>query len=138
MKKWKDGETVQKRNKFLSFSLCRGGQAVEERSQMAQRLPSCVLKVRLKKTQKHIKRLKNTIFQYLSHFALFFRNKAQAALKLELFQTALDASESALAIDAEDHKAWYRKVQAEKGLGKFKEACRRDFPSMNDMKCNEM
>ena len=71
----------------------------------------------------------------------FARNKAQAALKLELFQTALEASESALAIDAEDHKAWYRtafgpvlgllgtcwtaervrKVQAEKGLGKFKE-----------------
>eukprot|EP00435_Cladocopium_sp_Y103_P063072 s701_g24.t1 len=38
------------------------------------------------------------------------------------FQGHKDASESALAIDAEDHKAWYRKVQAEKGLGKFKEA----------------
>merc|ERR1719203_1771318 len=38
------------------------------------------------------------------------KNKAQAALKLERFQTALDASVAALGIDAEDHKAWFRKV----------------------------
>eukprot|EP00747_Dinoflagellata_sp_TGD_P209775 gnl/TRDRNA2_/TRDRNA2_83148_c0_seq2.p1 gnl/TRDRNA2_/TRDRNA2_83148_c0~~gnl/TRDRNA2_/TRDRNA2_83148_c0_seq2.p1 ORF type:complete len:272 (+),score=70.73 gnl/TRDRNA2_/TRDRNA2_83148_c0_seq2:104-919(+) len=39
-----------------------------------------------------------------------------------MFSTALEASESALKLDEEDHKAWYRKVQALKGLGKFKEA----------------
>mmetsp|Transcript_75997 Transcript_75997/g.220732 ORF Transcript_75997/g.220732 Transcript_75997/m.220732 type:complete len:522 (-) Transcript_75997:78-1643(-) len=50
------------------------------------------------------------------------KNKSQAALRLELFQTALEAADAALAIDCEDHKAWYRKLQAEKGLGKFKEA----------------
>mmetsp|Transcript_121436 Transcript_121436/g.259288 ORF Transcript_121436/g.259288 Transcript_121436/m.259288 type:complete len:492 (-) Transcript_121436:79-1554(-) len=50
------------------------------------------------------------------------KNKAQAALKLELFQTALEASEAALKIDNEDHKAWYRLVQAQKGMGKFKDA----------------
>mmetsp|Transcript_95803 Transcript_95803/g.268201 ORF Transcript_95803/g.268201 Transcript_95803/m.268201 type:complete len:435 (+) Transcript_95803:2-1306(+) len=50
------------------------------------------------------------------------KNKAQAALRLELFQTALEAAGAALALDDEDHKAWYRKLQAEKGLGKFSEA----------------
>merc|ERR1719188_1246922 len=56
-----------------------------------------------------------------SHLACL-KNKSQAALNLELFQTALDAAEAALALDEEDHKAWYRKVQAEKGLGRFQEA----------------
>merc|ERR1719401_478720 len=56
-----------------------------------------------------------------SHLACL-KNKSQAALNLELFQTALDAAEAALALDGEDHKAWYRKLQAQKGLGKFKEA----------------
>merc|ERR1719401_113556 len=56
-----------------------------------------------------------------SHLASL-KNKSQAALNLELFQTALDAAEAALALDEEDHKAWYRKLQAQKGLGKFKKA----------------
>ena len=56
-----------------------------------------------------------------SHLACL-KNKSQAALRLELFQTALDAANDALKLDIEDHKAWYRKLQAEKGLGKFKEA----------------
>mmetsp|Transcript_136236 Transcript_136236/g.235826 ORF Transcript_136236/g.235826 Transcript_136236/m.235826 type:complete len:547 (+) Transcript_136236:67-1707(+) len=56
-----------------------------------------------------------------SHLACL-KNKSQAALSLELFQTALDAAEDALKLDIEDHKAWFRKVQALKGLGKFKEA----------------
>ena len=68
------------------------------------------------------KQLKNEAKWLKDYHLACLKNKSQAALKLELFQTALDASESALAIDAEDHKAWYRKVQAEKGLGKFKEA----------------
>jgi len=68
------------------------------------------------------KQLKNEAKWLKDYHLACLKNKAQAALKLELFQTALDASESALAIDTEDHKAWYRKVQAEKGLGKFKEA----------------
>ncbi|CAJ1377643.1 unnamed protein product [Effrenium voratum] len=68
------------------------------------------------------KQLKNEAKWLKDYHLACLKNKAQAALKLELFQTALDASEAALAIDEEDHKAWYRKVQAEKGLGKFKEA----------------
>lgn len=61
--------------------------------------------------------------KWLKEFHLAcLKNKAQAALKLELFQTALDAAEAALSIDAEDHKAWYRKVQALKSLGRFAEA----------------
>jgi len=56
-----------------------------------------------------------------SHLACL-KNKSQAALSLELFQTALDAANAALELDVEDHKAWYRKLQAEKGLGKIKEA----------------
>lgn len=56
-----------------------------------------------------------------SHLACL-KNKAQAAISLELFQTALTAAEDALKLDIEDHKAWFRKVQALKGLGKFKEA----------------
>merc|ERR1719188_1203049 len=43
-----------------------------------------------------------------SHLACL-KNKSQAALNLELFQTALGAAEAALALDEEDHKAWYRK-----------------------------
>eukprot|EP00419_Tripos_fusus_P026343 CAMPEP_0172697806 /NCGR_PEP_ID=MMETSP1074-20121228/28996_1 /TAXON_ID=2916 /ORGANISM="Ceratium fusus, Strain PA161109" /LENGTH=475 /DNA_ID=CAMNT_0013518747 /DNA_START=18 /DNA_END=1445 /DNA_ORIENTATION=+ len=50
------------------------------------------------------------------------KNKAQAAIKLEMFQTGLDAAEEALSLDEEDHKAWYRKVQALKGLGRFQDA----------------
>ncbi|CAE7257381.1 pph-5 [Symbiodinium natans] len=71
------------------------------------------------KVARHLKNEEKWLKDY--HLACL-KNKAQAALKLELFQTALDASEAALGIDAEDHKAWYRKVQAEKGLGRFKEA----------------
>lgn len=47
------------------------------------------------------------------------KNKSQAALNLELFQTALEAADAALELDVEDHKAWYRKLQAQKGLGNF-------------------
>mmetsp|Transcript_20068 Transcript_20068/g.46750 ORF Transcript_20068/g.46750 Transcript_20068/m.46750 type:complete len:515 (-) Transcript_20068:88-1632(-) len=61
--------------------------------------------------------------KWLTDFHLAcLKNKSQAALKLELFQTALEAADSALKLDIEDHKAWYRKLQAQKGLGKFKEA----------------
>jgi len=71
------------------------------------------------KVEKHLKNEHKWLKDY--HLACL-KNKAQAALKLELFQTALEASEGALALDEEDHKAWYRKVQALKGLGKFTEA----------------
>lgn len=50
------------------------------------------------------------------------KNKSQAALKLEKFSMALEAANSALELDVEDHKAWYRKVQAEKGMGRFEDA----------------
>mmetsp|Transcript_53937 Transcript_53937/g.167164 ORF Transcript_53937/g.167164 Transcript_53937/m.167164 type:complete len:494 (+) Transcript_53937:83-1564(+) len=71
------------------------------------------------KIDKHLKNEHKWLQDY--HLAVL-KNKAQAAIKLELFQTALEASEAALKIDTEDHKAWYRKVQSLKGLGKFKEA----------------
>jgi len=61
--------------------------------------------------------------KWLTDFRLAcLKNKAQAAIKLELFQTGLDAAEEALRLDKEDHKAWYRKVQALKGLGRFEDA----------------
>lgn len=71
------------------------------------------------KVDKHLKNEHKWLTD--SHLACL-KNKSQAALNLELFQTALDAAEAALALDVEDHKAWYRRVQAEKGLGKFKDA----------------
>lgn len=71
------------------------------------------------KVDKHLKSEHKWLQDY--HLACL-KNKAQAALKLELFQTALDAAEGALGIDQDDHKALYRKVQALKGLGKFGEA----------------
>mmetsp|Transcript_95994 Transcript_95994/g.210062 ORF Transcript_95994/g.210062 Transcript_95994/m.210062 type:complete len:482 (-) Transcript_95994:594-2039(-) len=67
----------------------------------------------------HLKTEKKWLEEY--HIACL-KNKAQAALKLDLFQTALDAADAALKIDDQDHKAWYRKVHAQKGLGYFKEA----------------
>lgn len=71
------------------------------------------------KVDKHLKNEHKWLKDY--HLACL-KNKAQAALKLELFQTAIEAADAALEIDAEDHKAWYRKVLALKGLGKFSEA----------------
>lgn len=71
------------------------------------------------KVGEHLKNENKWLKEY--HMACL-KNKAQAALKLELFQTALEAADAALEIDAEDHKAWYRKVHAEKGLGHFAEA----------------
>uniref|UniRef100_A0A7S0FW38 Protein C10 n=1 Tax=Pyrodinium bahamense TaxID=73915 RepID=A0A7S0FW38_9DINO len=71
------------------------------------------------KVDKHLKNEHKWLKDY--HLACL-KNKAQAALKLDLFQTALEAAEAALQLDEEDHKAWYRKVQAQKGLGRFKEA----------------
>jgi len=71
------------------------------------------------KVEKH---LKNEYKWFKDYHLACLKNKAQAALKLERFQTALEAAESALQLDEEDHKAWYRKVLAYKGLGKFTEA----------------
>jgi len=66
--------------------------------------------------------LKNERKWLMDNHLTCLKNKSQAALNLELFQTALEAADAALAIDEEDHKAWYRKVQAQKGLGNFKGA----------------
>lgn len=68
------------------------------------------------------KHLKNEHKWFIDSHLSVLKNKAQAAIRLEMFQTALDAAESALKLDDEDHKAWFRKVQALKGLGKFGEA----------------
>eukprot|EP00929_Paragymnodinium_shiwhaense_P018868 TRINITY_DN13050_c0_g1_i1.p1 TRINITY_DN13050_c0_g1~~TRINITY_DN13050_c0_g1_i1.p1 ORF type:complete len:495 (+),score=167.92 TRINITY_DN13050_c0_g1_i1:104-1588(+) len=71
------------------------------------------------KVEKHLKN-ENKWFSDL-HLACL-KNKAQAALKLEMSSTALEAADAALAIDVEDHKAWYRRVQAQKNLGLFEDA----------------
>lgn len=68
------------------------------------------------------KHLKNEHKWFVDSHLSCLKNKAQAALRLELFQTALEAADAALKLDDEDHKAWFRKVQALKGLGKFAEA----------------
>lgn len=68
------------------------------------------------------KSLKNEHKWLLDSHLACLKNKSQAALSLEMFQTALDAAEDALKLDVEDHKAWFRKLQAEKGLGKFRES----------------
>merc|ERR1719171_3457636 len=69
--------------------------------------------------EKHLKNEHKWLNDY--HIACL-KNKAQAALKLEQFSVALEAACDALKIDEEDHKAWYRKVQALKGMGKFDDA----------------
>jgi len=49
-------------------------------------------------------------------------NKANAALKMDHWQQALQASESALRIKQDDEKALFRKAQALEGLGRTTEA----------------
>jgi len=49
------------------------------------------------------------------------KNLAQAAIKLESWTEALEAADAALAIDVEDHKAWFRRACALEGLGRFEE-----------------
>mmetsp|Transcript_145911 Transcript_145911/g.269079 ORF Transcript_145911/g.269079 Transcript_145911/m.269079 type:complete len:800 (+) Transcript_145911:87-2486(+) len=55
------------------------------------------------------------------HSALL-KNIAQACLKLENWNEAIDAADRALEMNDEDHKAWFRKACALEGLGKFDEA----------------
>mmetsp|Transcript_66681 Transcript_66681/g.171698 ORF Transcript_66681/g.171698 Transcript_66681/m.171698 type:complete len:477 (+) Transcript_66681:36-1466(+) len=71
------------------------------------------------KVEKHLKQEAEWLKGY--HLACL-KNKAQAALKLERYQTALDAAEAALKLEPDDHKAWYRKVLALKSIGRFDEA----------------
>ncbi|CAK0803195.1 unnamed protein product [Prorocentrum cordatum] len=68
------------------------------------------------------KHLKNESKWYKEHHIACLKNKAQAALKLEKWHTALEAAEAAIDLDPNDHKAWFRKVLALKGIGRFKEA----------------
>ncbi|CAJ1377653.1 unnamed protein product [Effrenium voratum] len=49
-------------------------------------------------------------------------NKANAALQMDQWQTALRAAESALKLKMDDEKALFRKAQALEGLGKTEEA----------------
>eukprot|EP00929_Paragymnodinium_shiwhaense_P071097 TRINITY_DN36119_c0_g2_i1.p1 TRINITY_DN36119_c0_g2~~TRINITY_DN36119_c0_g2_i1.p1 ORF type:complete len:607 (-),score=181.23 TRINITY_DN36119_c0_g2_i1:153-1973(-) len=51
--------------------------------------------------------------------AALLRNRAQAAIKLGFFTEALEASEKALELDDQDHKAWFRKACALEGLGRL-------------------
>lgn len=52
------------------------------------------------------------------HIAVL-KNVAQAAIKCEYYTEALDASDDAIKIDSEDHKAWFRRACALEGLGQF-------------------
>lgn len=47
------------------------------------------------------------------------RNLSQAALRLERWGEALEASERALELDPEDHKAWFRRACALEGMSDF-------------------
>jgi len=47
------------------------------------------------------------------------KNLAQAAMKLELWDEALNAANNALCLDQKDHKAWFRKASALEGRGDF-------------------
>lgn len=49
------------------------------------------------------------------------KNRAQAALKLSLWNEALECADLALKIDDQDEKAWFRKACALEGLGRVKE-----------------
>eukprot|EP00747_Dinoflagellata_sp_TGD_P024429 gnl/TRDRNA2_/TRDRNA2_130540_c0_seq1.p1 gnl/TRDRNA2_/TRDRNA2_130540_c0~~gnl/TRDRNA2_/TRDRNA2_130540_c0_seq1.p1 ORF type:complete len:635 (-),score=191.88 gnl/TRDRNA2_/TRDRNA2_130540_c0_seq1:92-1996(-) len=49
------------------------------------------------------------------------KNLSQAAIKLQYWKEALETAEEAVALDAEDPKAWFRKACALEGLGKLKE-----------------
>lgn len=51
-----------------------------------------------------------------------YKNKAAAALKLQMKRTALRAADCALAIDGQDPKAWYRKSCALQALGRTEES----------------
>lgn len=62
----------------------------------------------------------NSLLQELHGATL--RNIAQAALQVGLYTEALEAAESALALDPDDHKAWFRRSCALERLGRFEEA----------------
>eukprot|EP00927_Polykrikos_kofoidii_P044674 TRINITY_DN38578_c0_g2_i1.p1 TRINITY_DN38578_c0_g2~~TRINITY_DN38578_c0_g2_i1.p1 ORF type:complete len:487 (+),score=125.82 TRINITY_DN38578_c0_g2_i1:95-1555(+) len=66
--------------------------------------------------------LKNESKWFKDYHLTCLKNKAQAALKVELYTTALEATVAALRIDEEDVKVWYRKALAEKSLGNFEDA----------------
>jgi len=65
------------------------------------------------------------------HIALL-KNLAQAAIKLGYYNEALNASDMAIRIDGDDHKAWFRKACALEGLGRLKEieACLEQIDSV--------
>eukprot|EP00746_Dinoflagellata_sp_MGD_P164641 gnl/MRDRNA2_/MRDRNA2_93379_c0_seq1.p1 gnl/MRDRNA2_/MRDRNA2_93379_c0~~gnl/MRDRNA2_/MRDRNA2_93379_c0_seq1.p1 ORF type:complete len:536 (-),score=145.62 gnl/MRDRNA2_/MRDRNA2_93379_c0_seq1:135-1742(-) len=71
------------------------------------------------KVQEHCKR--ENEWMYELHGAVL-RNLAQACIKLEYWNQAIEASDDAIQIDDQDHKAWFRKACALEGLGKFDEA----------------
>jgi len=50
------------------------------------------------------------------------KNLAQVCIKLQNWNDALEAAKSAVALDDQDHKAWFRKACALEGLGRIQEA----------------
>lgn len=54
--------------------------------------------------------------------SILLKNVSQAAIKLGHWSDALQAADDALAIDEEDHKAWFRRACALEGLGRYGEA----------------
>lgn len=54
--------------------------------------------------------------------SILLKNISQAAIKLGHWSDALQAADDALAIDDEDHKAWFRRACALEGLGRYREA----------------
>lgn len=90
--------------------------AVEEAFASWQEAESYLYRRRL--DQNHLE--ENKIVDELH--SVLLKNISQAALKLGFWSDALAAAKDALAIDEEDHKAWFRRACALEGLGRYKEA----------------
>merc|ERR1719329_637060 len=65
--------------------------------------------------------LKETQLVLDLHIAVL-KNLAQAAIKAQRWTEALEAANDAIAIDAKDHKAWFRRACALEGLGRLEES----------------
>lgn len=66
--------------------------------------------------------------------AVFYANRSMAYLKKELYGSALEDAETALRIDPNYIKAYYRRGTANMALGKFKLALR-DYDAVNFFSC---
>eukprot|EP00434_Breviolum_minutum_P008999 symbB.v1.2.007925.t1/scaffold495.1/size259991/9 len=90
--------------------------AVEEAFESWCESEACLFKKRLQEQDVEGNKMINDLHSIL------LKNIAQAAIKLGHWSDALKAADDALAIDEEDHKAWFRRAGALEGLGRYNEA----------------